>query len=337
MNNFWYPGCASSQLLDNKPFSTQVLTHKIVLFRDALGKANALKDRCCHRGFPLSQGKVTEGIISCGFHGWEFNGTGQCVRIPSQTKDTQVPKSYCVPSFHCDEKDGYIWIWMGQESEKTECPTIPEFSQGKWMQGSRMMPCHFLRALEITFDSAHVYFAHETHPATIAAKKFGFAHTPQEIRITKNGCVAFSPPADKEGDPIPSNAFRMEFSFPGQIRFEMPMMGSSAYMIFFTTPLNHNSCRLDWLIANTNFVETSERVLWTGEGQGVIDEDFTILELTQKTYEEEGEGFEKSVESDIPTLMLRKIVKLMESGEWNPDSLPIPQRKIINMIGPAGF
>lgn len=336
IQNQWYVGTASSQLKDT-PFSTQIGEQKIVLFRDGDNKAKALLDRCCHRGFPLSKSKLKDGNIACGYHGWEYNGSGQCVKIPSQSPEKPIPSSYCVQSFPCEEKDGYVWVWMGNEQPKAAAPALPEFSNGKWMQGSRLIQCNYLRALEITFDSPHVYFAHPTHPATIAAKKFGLTYHPQEMRVTDNGCIYFGPPAESENTPIPKDAFRIEFTLPGLIRFEMPGMFQGAYMIFFTTPLTNDSCRMDWSLVNMGAVDTPERVLWTGEGREVIEEDQVILENVQKTYEKEGETFEKSVESDIPTLALRKIVQQAEKGEWPSKDLGIPKRKLLSIVGPTRF
>jgi phenylpropionate dioxygenase-like ring-hydroxylating dioxygenase large terminal subunit len=77
IQNQWNVACASVQL-KSEPFSTQLGETKIVLFRDQNQKACALLDRCRHRGFPLSKGKMENGRIACGYHGWQFEGSGQC-------------------------------------------------------------------------------------------------------------------------------------------------------------------------------------------------------------------------------------------------------------------
>jgi len=57
--DFWYVGCASSQLRD-VPKAVTILNDRIALFRAASGAAHALEDRCCHRGVQLSLGKVVD-------------------------------------------------------------------------------------------------------------------------------------------------------------------------------------------------------------------------------------------------------------------------------------
>jgi phenylpropionate dioxygenase-like ring-hydroxylating dioxygenase large terminal subunit len=31
---------------------------------------------------PLSEGRIEAGQLTCSYHGWRFNGEGQCTRVP---------------------------------------------------------------------------------------------------------------------------------------------------------------------------------------------------------------------------------------------------------------
>jgi len=43
------------------------------------GEVHALDDRCPHQGYPLSQGSVREGVLTCEWHNWKFDvATGGC-------------------------------------------------------------------------------------------------------------------------------------------------------------------------------------------------------------------------------------------------------------------
>jgi nitrite reductase/ring-hydroxylating ferredoxin subunit len=43
----------------------------------------AFEDRCPHAHWPLSEGSVANGIISCIGHGWEFEvASGRCLTVP---------------------------------------------------------------------------------------------------------------------------------------------------------------------------------------------------------------------------------------------------------------
>ena len=75
------------------------LNQPVVLYRTAEGKAVALEDRCCHRHYPLSRGKVIGESIQCGYHGLRFDGTGTCVEIPGQD---MIPRNAKVRSYPID-------------------------------------------------------------------------------------------------------------------------------------------------------------------------------------------------------------------------------------------
>ncbi|MBI1173712.1 MAG: nitrite reductase small subunit NirD [Sideroxydans sp.] len=45
----------------------------IALFRTADGEIFALRDRCPHKGGPLSQGIVSGKQVTCPLHGWNIN------------------------------------------------------------------------------------------------------------------------------------------------------------------------------------------------------------------------------------------------------------------------
>src|SRR4051794_21628628 len=57
----------------------------VVLVRPVAGAPPvAFADRCPHRLVPLSAATVSGGRLRCAYHGWEFDGAGVCVELPSQ-------------------------------------------------------------------------------------------------------------------------------------------------------------------------------------------------------------------------------------------------------------
>jgi phenylpropionate dioxygenase-like ring-hydroxylating dioxygenase large terminal subunit len=55
----WYVACRTSELSE-KPLAVTVLGAPLALFRGAGGRPGAVLDRCPHRNFPLSQGRVLD-------------------------------------------------------------------------------------------------------------------------------------------------------------------------------------------------------------------------------------------------------------------------------------
>ena len=47
------------------------------------GAFYAIDEFCPHRGGPLSEGAVEDKVVTCPFHGWQFNVTdGECLTSP---------------------------------------------------------------------------------------------------------------------------------------------------------------------------------------------------------------------------------------------------------------
>lgn len=48
------------------------------------GTIHAIDNTCVHRGGPLGEGELEDGMVTCPWHGWQFNvSTGECVKNPS--------------------------------------------------------------------------------------------------------------------------------------------------------------------------------------------------------------------------------------------------------------
>jgi len=58
--------------LADQPHAVTLLGEDVVLWRDGSGAVRAMKDQCPHRGAKLSMGRVENGRLECGYHGWQF-------------------------------------------------------------------------------------------------------------------------------------------------------------------------------------------------------------------------------------------------------------------------
>lgn len=111
LNNAWYPAGWGHEV--GAEFLTRTfLDIPIVLFRDDDGAIIAFHDQCPHRFAPLSMGSLVEGRLRCGYHGLEFDMTGQCV---GSCLNFPAPKAARVRKFPIAEVDNVVWIWMGDD------------------------------------------------------------------------------------------------------------------------------------------------------------------------------------------------------------------------------
>ncbi len=159
---FWYPVMPLDPLTEGpQPFV--LLGQPLVIWLDGNGDPQALLDRCCHRTAQLSLGTVVQGSLQCPYHGWQFDGSGSCVKVPQLTTE-MIPRTYRVQSFACQARYGYAWVCLS-EDPLFGIPEVPEAEDPSYRQIHEFYEtwhCAGLRVMENEFDLAHPTFVHTT-------------------------------------------------------------------------------------------------------------------------------------------------------------------------------
>lgn len=159
----WYPVLESREVR-HKPLGVERLGRRLVFWRDADGQPHAHLDRCPHLGAALSKGRICGDRLTCPFHGFEFDGEGQCRHIPAMGGEDRIPKGMSLTSFPLREAHGLIWLWWGETREAyPEVAYFPQLESG-WRYGTVVVewPVHYTRAIENQLDVAHLAFVHRT-------------------------------------------------------------------------------------------------------------------------------------------------------------------------------
>lgn len=128
IRNAWYAAGWSHEL-GNALVPRRLLDEPVVMFRDRSGAPVALADRCPHRFAPLHLGKLKDGVLECGYHGLCFDTSGVCVRNPHG--DQTIAAEARVRSYKMTERDGILWIWMGDAALADEAAirSFPQFGK----------------------------------------------------------------------------------------------------------------------------------------------------------------------------------------------------------------
>jgi nitrite reductase (NADH) small subunit len=88
----------------------------IALFRTASGKVFALRDRCPHKGGPLSQGIVAGETVTCPLHSWNLG---------LDTGEARDPDVGCVATYPVRVEDGVVWLSLNRptmaEAASADC------------------------------------------------------------------------------------------------------------------------------------------------------------------------------------------------------------------------
>jgi len=112
---YWYPCIEARYVGFKKPSLVTMLGDEVVLFRDKDGKVVALTDWCPHRGARFSFGICDfRGTITCPYHGYTFDGEGQCVAGLIDSPDSPVVPKMRAKKYPTQEWHGIVFIWMGQ-------------------------------------------------------------------------------------------------------------------------------------------------------------------------------------------------------------------------------
>jgi phenylpropionate dioxygenase-like ring-hydroxylating dioxygenase large terminal subunit len=324
LRRFWYAVMPMAKLeAGPQPFT--LLGENIVLWKKADGTPAAVADRCCHRTAKLSKGFVEGDHIVCGYHGWTYDCSGACVKIPQQP-DLAIPAGARVAAFHCAERFGYAWVALADpllplldaEEEKLGQRRIHQFDE-TWNTGA-------LRLMENSFDTAHFAFVH--------AGTFGQGDQPKpkhfQLDETPYGFEAQvvveinNPPASHRitgtTDLVTTRSFSNQWHLPFLRKLGLAYPSGIRHTIYTcATPIDDGRIQvIQWLYRNDT-EEDCPAALLNDWDTRVVLEDKTILDggVDPDVPVDVSRRDEQSMASDRPGMLMRKrlLALLREHGE----------------------
>jgi phenylpropionate dioxygenase-like ring-hydroxylating dioxygenase large terminal subunit len=324
LRNEWYVVAFSHEVDTMRPLLRYCCGDRIVLFRTSQGAPGALYDRCPHRGSPLSLGKIVNDTLQCAYHGFRYDVSGQCIRVPSQA--TIVPE-LAVRRYPVVEKGGFIWLWPGtpDAADPASLPDCFEFGLDRpgWTAQPYLMleiEANYSLLFENLLDTSHISFLHGTalDGGRMASSTFRIESEGKIVRIIREL---------KDDTPTPSNA--KQYGLSGVRVFDRQLM-SIAYLpnlhiirntftfpdrpghpphvrinVMPITPARDNEL-YQFLTLTTSYPETHPSELVEGM-RAVLDEDRVVLEAIQELYDEGGPDLQEwSVNADVAGLRARR-------------------------------
>lgn len=169
----WYPLAPVCDLDKRVPHAKTVLGLEVVVWWDKVEeKWQVFDDKCPHRLAPLSEGRIDQwGRLQCVYHGWCFDGAGDCKFIPQAPLDgppIHTFKKACAAVYPSCEQNKIVWFWPSSEPQykdillKKKPPYIPELDDPSYTHtfGIRDIPYGYEVLIENLMDPAHVPYAH---------------------------------------------------------------------------------------------------------------------------------------------------------------------------------
>src|SRR5690348_12857362 len=114
LRRFWQPLYSAKRLAPGHAKPVRLVGEDFTLYRGEDGAPHVVANRCAHRGTQLSTGWVEGDCIRCFYHGWKYDGSGQCVEMPAE--DPSFPPKVRIASYPTEEYLGLIFVYLGDQA-----------------------------------------------------------------------------------------------------------------------------------------------------------------------------------------------------------------------------
>ena len=155
LRKFWHPVARAEDLKPGWAKPIRIMSEDFTLFRGQSGTPYVIDYRCPHRQAQLSTGWVEGDALRCRFHGWKFDGAGQCVEQPAEKEP--FAEKIRIRSYPTEEYLGLVFVYFGAGAPPP-LPRYPDFEREELWVETYVRPCNFLNNIEN--DPVHIPFTH---------------------------------------------------------------------------------------------------------------------------------------------------------------------------------
>jgi vanillate O-demethylase monooxygenase subunit len=334
----WYVAAWSDEVKGDLPFGRRLCGQPLVLFRESNGRVAALYDSCCHRGAPLTAGRVIGKGLQCGYHGLVFAPDGRCVEIPGQKL---IPAKVRVRSYPVVEKNQLIWVWMGDPS-KADAGSIldyPFHDDPKWPHRHAVthVNADYLLLIDNLMDLTHLAYVHPTNVGGVAGPiinaEMDVQQTPRGVAVKRWMPQCPPPPTYRKSVALPDCVDRwQEFEYlapsavlqwngavPAGRGARDPMNregGFSFRLLHLVSPETESSCHYFWSAAHGHrATEPAATQILIDEVSSAMEEDKRIVESQFNRLRDAGDSWLVDIRSDAARIAMRRVLnRLMQAS-----------------------
>ncbi len=161
LRRYWQPICPARDVEIGKARPARLLGEDFTVYRGTTGTPHVVDFRCPHRRAQLWLGQVEHDSIRCFYHGWKFDGGGQCVEQPAE--DAASAKGTRISSYPTEEYLGLIFVYLGPGA----APALPRYPiheepGRRFLLVSHQAEYNYYQNLENLVDPIHAAFAHRS-------------------------------------------------------------------------------------------------------------------------------------------------------------------------------
>jgi len=174
--NGWFAVAFSNELVPGEVRRIHYFDEDLVLYRGRDGAPRVLDAYCPHLGAHLAEGgRVVGDTLRCPFHGWRFDGAGNCVEIPYCER---IPPKARLRGWDVVEKNRMIFVWHHAEGKPPswDFPAMPELAGPDWTEPRTIelkVAVHMQDMHENNNDPVHFQFVHSASEVPPSEISFG--------------------------------------------------------------------------------------------------------------------------------------------------------------------
>ncbi|MGI5157452.1 Rieske 2Fe-2S domain-containing protein [Microbispora sp. CA-102843] len=331
VRNAWYIAALRSEC-GEQMLARSILGVSVMLFRTRSGRTVALRNRCSHRGYPLSEGTLgSDDVITCGYHGFRFDPEGTCLSVPGQSG---IPGGSDVRSFPTAENGPFVWIWMGDPALADPAGIPEETGFGdpnfQFVAGHALIDGNHQLIADNVLDLSHESFIHATKIGTREVAETGIVSESDEkrwlVRASRVMREVECPPTYRERTGLRSPIDReqhINFFVPSLYVLDTMVVAAESVhdvaagprrpylgkVVYGLTPLSAKRTHYFFAIGRDYAHDDPEMDAAVHEGQlCLIDEDAHAVAVLQRLADEEGTTPEVSTRLDTAALIARRML-----------------------------
>lgn len=279
--NYWHP-IAPADEVTTAPRAFTLLGERIVVFRDAEGVV-AFKDLCIHRGTALSRGWVTEGRLTCPYHGWQYDRTGACVHIPALPEGAPIPRKARAVTYRTLETYGLVWVGLEEPVQP-----LPPWPDDAWndpayrvflVKSSYLWKASAGRVTENALEFSHFNFVHKgfteladgplIKPYDVQDTEFGVEYAYEDGKLRREYTVHL-PFTVHDRKQIIAEAARTWSEVKGGQKGDVTLLS------FLASPIDAGATRIFVLIARNHSLDVDDARFAQGFDEVMAQDQFVV-------------------------------------------------------------
>jgi phenylpropionate dioxygenase-like ring-hydroxylating dioxygenase large terminal subunit len=326
VKNCWYVAALSSEVSRGLQERT-LLGKTLLMYRKLDGAPVFMQNRCVHRNFPLSKGRLDGDQVVCGYHGMSYNPQGTCVFMPSLAKP---PSHAQLQSYPVVEKAPLIWIWMGDPA-KADPALIPETP---WLDDPAWATVGGQFHMNSNYVAMHENLLDQTHFSVLHADTVGtpeYARSELDVRV--EGDVVALKRSLRNAAPPPIYGIPMKLTGRQVDRFSDSKFPSPALHIAHAKIVNLEPAPgelVDYLVNITHLftpeTQGSIHYWWFNSRNFGLDDEAAskyLIDASNKAYQEDVDAL-TWIQAEV-----EKESEPIEELSFGPDRPGIAMRKIL--------